>query len=71
LVLNLPLEGEWLFLHIINNPEQVSEHIKMVFPYTGFLVGTCHFIYLCLTCFRLAFRYAAAWVGNLLGICFQ
>jgi hypothetical protein len=48
LVPNLPLGAEWLFLHLKNNPAQISQHIKMDFSYPGILVSACAYIHICI-----------------------
>ena len=68
MVLNLPLKGEWLFLHLIIIPAQIAKHIKMDFSITGLLAGACCFIHLCATRFYMAFCHTNIGLGRSLVI---
>jgi hypothetical protein len=66
----LSVRAELLFLQLIYNPEQIPEHIKMVYSVTGFLVGAWHFVLLYLSQFSVAVFCFAALLGNSLVIPF-
>ena len=64
--MNLPLKGEWLFLHPIINPAQIFKHIKMDWPGPAVLVGACYFINLYFTGLSLAFCNLNIGMGSIL-----